>query len=206
MSKQILASVSVIAAVAAIAIGSTYAVTWSTKASIAGNTVTAPTLSITATAEGKTSPVADPLPFNATGLFPGDVTSPELRAVIANDSTVPMNLYMYLEGDGGAACYATKLAWQSSHPGSSVDPAWGGYTSIPANPGTITGAGDTNFALVYPNIWGESNKVLIAPSAQFGPGVEIALRQVVGFATDADNSYQGTSCAWTLHFVAEAAF
>lgn len=190
-----------IVAVAAVAIGGTYAA-WTATASISDNTVSTAQLSITATKQGKSSPVAEPLPFNATNLFPGSVTSPELRAVITNDSDVPMNLYMYLEGDGGAACHATKLAWQSSHPGSSVQ-TWGGYSTIPTNPGDITGAGDGNFTLVYPNLWGETNKVLIAPATEFGPDAEIALRQVVGFATDADNSYQDTSCKWTLHFVAE---
>ena len=201
MNKQIFGSVMAIVAVAAVAIGGTYAA-WTATASISDNTVSTAQLSITATAEGKSSPVAAPLPFNAKDLFPGDVTDPELRAVITNNSTKPMKLYMYLEGDGGDACYATKLAWQSSHLGSSVQ-SWGGYSTIPANPGTIAGDGDTNFKLVYPTLWGESNRVLIAPAAEFGPDAKIAVRQVVGFATDADNSYQDTSCKWTLHFVAE---
>ena len=200
MNKQIFGSVMAIAAVAAIAVGGTYAA-WTATASISDNTVSTAQLSITATKQGKSSPVADPLPFNATDLFPGSVTSSELRAVITNNSKVPMDLYMYLEGDRGAACDATKLAWQSSHPGSSVQ-TWGGYSTIPTNPGTIAGIGNDNFTLVS-NLWGESNKVLIAPATEFGPAAEIALRQIVGFATDADNTYQNTSCGWTLHFVAE---
>ncbi|GEM_PF-6194981 len=113
-----------------------------------------------------------------------------------------MKLYMYVEGDGGAACYATKLAWQSSHPGQSVLHGYAA-SSLPTDPGTIAGTGSDNFTLVYPTLWGESNKVLIADSSEFTAGAEIALRQIVGFATDADNSYQNTSCGWTLHFVAE---
>ena len=199
MNKQIFGSVMAIAAVAAIAVGGTYAA-WTATASIAGNTASTAHLSITATEEAKSPALA--LPFTATDLFPGSVTSPELRAVITNTSAKPMNLYMYVEGDGGVACDATKLAWQSSHPGGSVLRGYA-VSPLPTDPGTIAGDGDTNFTLVYPNLWGETHKVLIAPADEFGPGDEIALRQVVGFATDADNSYQDTSCKWTLHFVAE---
>lgn len=81
---------------------------------------------------------------------------------------------------------------------------------IPSNPGDIDGTGsDTNFTNVYSagnvytNLWGIGNKVLIADAADFGPGDEVALRQVVGFADDAPNALQGTTCGWTLHFVAE---
>jgi hypothetical protein len=207
--KKILISLVLVVAVATVASVATYAV-WNATANIDGNTIGAAQLSITATAAGKSSPVADPLPFSAEGLVPGSVTTPELRAVISNDSDVPLNLYMYVEGIGGAACSATKIAWQSSRPGNGV---LNGYSATPfppvLNPGQIDGTDSSlNFTNIYSasnvtNLWGIDNKVLIADSADFENGDKVALRQIVGFATDADNSYQGTSCEWTLKFVAE---
>jgi hypothetical protein len=208
--KKILISLVLVVAVATVASVATYAV-WSATANIAGNTISTAQLSITATAQGKGAPVADPLPFSVSGLIPGSVTDPELRAVITNDSDIPLDLYMYVQGVGGTACSATKIAWQSSHPGQGV---LHGYPAIPfppvLNPGKIDGSDSSdNFRNVYSagdvylNLWGVDNKVLIADASEFQPHAEIALRQIVGFATDANNSYQGKSCEWTLYFVAE---
>lgn len=209
MNKIIVSSILVLA-VATVASVATYAV-WSATANITGNTISTAQLSITATADGKPNPVADPLPFKAEGLIPGSVTTPELRAVITNNSDIPLDLYMYVQGVGGTACTATKIAWQSSHPGQGV---LHGYPASPfppvLSPGKIDGTGSSfNFRNVYSagdvydNLWSINNKVLIADSDEFEPHNEIALRQIVGFATDADNSYQGKSCEWTLYFVAE---
>lgn len=207
LNTKVLLSAGVIVAVAAALLGTTYAA-WSTSGSIAGNTVGAAQLSMTVTPEGKSDPLAVPLPFSVSNMLPGMTTSPEERAVIKNTSNVPLELYMYVEGAGGAACAATKIAWQASHPGNAP---FAGYTTIPTTPGNVDGAGtpatSNNFRLVYSgsylNFWGIGNKVLIAPASEFGPNQEVALRQVVGFANDADNSLQGTGCQWTLYFVAQ---
>ncbi len=141
-------------------------------------------------------------------MLPGDVTDPVERAVITNNSDVPLDLYMYLSGAGGAACSATKLGWESLHPfGVHV----AGYTSpaVPTDPGDVAASGSENFTLIYSagnthtNLWGAANRVLVAPASEFGNGDEVAMRQVVGLANDAANNLQGQSCVWTLNFVGE---
>lgn len=202
--KKILLSLGIIAFVAVAAVGATYAV-WSASDTIEGNTVSTAQLSITASGVQGGTPVATPLPFTVSNMLPGMVTAQEERAIITNTSDVPLDLYMYLGGTGGTACSAMKLAWQSSHPNNGVID---GYTSVPTDPGDVDEDGDNNFDLVYSplpdtGLWGVGNKVLIAPADEFEHNEQVALRQVVGLATDAANSLQGQSCAWTLYFVAE---
>ncbi|MFA4999138.1 MAG: hypothetical protein WC519_00095 [Parcubacteria group bacterium] len=202
--KRILLSGGIILSVVGVVAGATYAA-WTASTNIGGNTVSTAQLSITAAGSAGGSGITDPLPFSESGFIPGSVSDPQERAVITNNSGVPLDLYMYLDGSGDA-CYVTKLAWQSSV--LNTGPVLYGYASsptpAPSHPGKMDGSDtDSNFTVMYPNLWGVSNKVKIADAANFGPGTTIAMRQIIGLATDADNGYQGKACDWSVYFVGE---
>ncbi|MFA4999678.1 MAG: hypothetical protein WC519_03070 [Parcubacteria group bacterium] len=219
--KRILLSGGIILSVVGVVAGATYAA-WQAQDTIGGNTVSTAVLQIDANGAGKTDPYAVPLPFSLTNVIPGYVSTDEERAIIENKSGVPMDLYMYVGGAGGSACSAAKLAWQSSNPGGSVlkgyqAEAWPTSAGLMSQTSGVKGA-TGNFTLIYnndnpvlSNLWGAGNRVKIADAANFQPddGVTgfgndtIAVRQVLGFATDAPNNLQGTSCNWTLYFVGE---
>lgn len=200
LNRRVLLAAGVIVAMTALTLGATYAA-WTASDEIENNTVSTAVLSITA-AGVPGSGGAQPLPFSETNLLPGFVSTPEERATITNGSPVELDLYMYVSDVVGPACDATKLAWQSSTAGGG--PVWFGYTpgNEPELVGTIAGAGDTNFALLS-TLEGEGSKVLISDSANFEPGEVIAMRQIVGFADDADQSLHAGGCTWTLNFVGE---
>jgi len=199
LNKRVLLAAGVIVAMASLALGATYAA-WTASDDIAGNTLSTAVLGITAVGVPG-SGGAQALPFNETNVLPGDVSSPLERAIVTNDSTVPLNLYMYVDGVVGPACGATKLAWQSRLQGG---PVYYGFAiaAVLDDVGTIAGAGDINFTLLSV-LTAEPAKVLIADAANFAPGASVVMRQAVGFADDAIYGTHSGGCTWTLWFVGE---
>ncbi len=201
-ARMLLAS-GIIAAVAALALGATYAA-WQASSSIAGNTVSTANLTITAIgASGSTGNPADPKPINWTNARPGQVSTPEDRATVTNGSSVALDLHFYLEiassSDAGA-CAATNVAYQSSVAGGG--PVLVGYPAGPTPnvPGTIGAGGSFNFTPVN-NLVGVSNAKKIADDSQFGLGAVIAVREIAGLASDAAYPANAGTCVWTEHFI-----
>lgn len=207
LNKRVLLAAGVIVAMAAAALGATYAA-WNASDDVAGNTVSTAVLGISAAGAAGGSGVTVPLPFGATNVIPGTVTAPEERAVITNNSTIPLDLFMYWDAvtpsGAGNPCLMTKVAWQGAQAGTGV-----GLTGYPAGvPPTVVGASTDpagplgSFALLSVNT-GYANKVKIADDAIFGPGASVSMRQVAGFATDADYPANAGTCGWTTWFVGE---
>ncbi len=216
LNKKILLAGSVILAIAAIVAGATYAA-WVATAEIEGNTLGAAELSITAV--GAIGGDAIEKPIVADDILPGwtswEESDPDAahRALITNNSSIPLDLYFYIELEAGPqeACEAVALGWRSGQPGGGwatgyatpgaatvwyeEQPAglWGGYTGTPES------------GLLSPILGfvGVDNAVKIADDTQFtpeGPTQVVAMRQIAHFATDASNDLQGTTCQWTEHF------
>ncbi len=202
LNKKVLLAASVALAVAAVALGATYAA-WQASSSITGNTVSTANLSITAIgAAGSTGNPADPKPINWTNALPNQVSSPEDRATVTNNSSVALDLYMYLEvasSSNPGACAATNLAWQSSVAGGGS--VQFGYPAgpTPTGPGTL-GVGAGYFKPVN-SLEGIGGAVKIASSTVFGNGAVIAVREIAGLASDAAYPANAGSCVWTEHFV-----
>lgn len=188
LNKKILLSLGVIAFAAALGVGATIAA-FTASDTITGNTIATATVRIDA-AEVATGG-ATPKPVNASNLIPGEVDPHKYEAQITNNSSVPLNLYMYMTSSTGPACDKTKLAWQSTN--STGTTVLHGYTTEPT---LIT---DSNFDFLSAmNTLTE--KVLIASST--APGATIIVRQKVGLDTTATNSDQG-GCTWTDTFYGE---
>lgn len=196
LSKKVLLGLGVIGFIAAVVAGATYAA-WQASDEITGNTVSTAVLSIDASGVGTDN--SDPAPINFAGALPGDISSPEDRAIITNNSDVALDLYMYFENTEEATCAATKVAWQSSVAGGG--PVLFGYPigPLPDDVGTIAGVGDFNFTIAQ-SLEGPSY-VQLADSADFEPGETVALRELAGLATDADYGTHSGTCQWKEVFV-----
>ena len=143
LNKRVLLAASMIVAVAAAALGATYAA-WQGSAQIAGNTVSTVSMDILATGVAAYGQAAAPLVW--TDALPGETTDPLTRAEITNDGSTPMDLYMYLEPTG--TCTATKMAWRSGVVGTGIFD-YGFLGAVPTLVGTKAGVGtDDNFMLV----------------------------------------------------------
>ena len=211
LNKKVLLAASVIVAVAAIALGATYAA-WQASDNIDGNTVSTATLSITAEGvQGGAESTYEKPVFEEEVLpgfinFQADNSDQIARGIVTNDSSVALDLYMYFELTGGnpGACEATQIAWQSSQP-NSVN-VLGGY-AIGAEPNAATtiaaaDAASTNGGLsTVTNYAGIANAVKIADDSYFAPDAEVAVRQIAAFATDADYPDHSGSCTWNEVFV-----
>lgn len=204
LNKKVLLAASAIVAVAAIAAGATYAA-WQATSSISGNTVSTANLSITAagvTTAGGNPNVAKPI--NWSNVLPNTTSSPEERATVTNNSNVALDLWMYFEiTENSGSCNATNIAWQSSVSGGGSVIA--GYPAgpVPTNPGDIWATGASfNFQTLksLAPAWGGA-PVKIASSTDFGNGAVIAVRQIAGFANNADYGANSGNCGWTEHFV-----
>ncbi len=208
MNKKILLSGGIIAFVAAVALGATYAA-WQAQAVIESNTVTTAQLAITAQGVQGGAESTYAKPVFEEGVLPGFINFQEdngdqiARGIITNDSSIPLDLYMYFKNVSGAACAATKVAWQSSEPNSvnvlggyaiGNEPDEAGEIADPANPD----AGELALVSAYA---GPANAVKIADADYFVKGAEVAVRQIVAFATDAPNNLQGKNCIWKEVFV-----
>jgi len=204
INVRVLLSAGVIVAMAAAAIGATYAA-WTASDDIAGNTLSTANVSLTAVGLAGSGGVANPLPFGETNVLPGDVSSPVERAVVTNDGSVALDLKMYVDNVTGPACEATKIAWQSRSivsGGPNVNLL--GYTTDPVIVGSYGGpSGDTNFTRLA-DITGVGQAVLVASAADFEAGEKIAMRQLAGFANDAVQAQHSGGCSWTLYFIGEA--
>src|SRR5690606_37506163 len=130
LNKKVLLAAGTIAAVAAAALVATYAA-WQATDQITGNTVSTAQLKITAAGEagGTSAYPTEAKPIDWADALPGMTSSPEERAVVTNDSSIALDLWMYYENTDEAPCLATKVAWQSSLPGG---PVLGGYPAAPA--------------------------------------------------------------------------
>jgi predicted ribosomally synthesized peptide with SipW-like signal peptide len=210
LNKRVLLAGAVIAAVAALALGATYAA-WQASDSITGNTVGTAELAIDAV--GVAVPGTDPKPIIASNILPGWKSPAAERAEITNNSTVPLDLYFYVEnlvGEPGA-CDAVALAWRASTPGdgsnflgygttgdvatyeATLAGTIASYTPDPVTPGLLT---------LIENLEGPANAVKIANANNgFGPDQTIAIRQLAHFATDAAYPTHAGTCTWTEVFV-----
>lgn len=195
LNARVLLAVAAIVAVAALALGATYAA-WQATDSISGNTVSTASLSITAAGAAAYSLDASPIEWE--NALPGETSAPANRAEITNNSSIALDLYMYLEPVAGT-CTATKLAWRSGVAGSGIFD-YGYLGAEPTNVGTKAGAGDDNFELVGA-LAGVANHVMVADSTKFVPGAVIALQEIAGIATDADYPADAGTCEWTEVFV-----
>lgn len=192
LNKRVLLAASMIVAVAAAALGATYAA-WQGSAQIAGNTVSTVSMDILATGVAAYGQAAAPLVW--TDALPGETTDPLTRAEITNDGSTPMDLYMYLEPTG--TCTATKMAWRSGVVGTGIFD-YGFLGAVPTLVGTKAGVGtDDNFMLVS----AINTPVKIADDSKFTPGAVIALQALAGFATDADYPADAGTCEWVEHFI-----
>lgn len=196
LNKKVLLASSVILAVAAAALGATYAA-WQASDDITGNTVSTVTLGITA--EGAAGFGLDASPIVFTNATPGDISAPADRATIRNDSSVALDLWMYRVPTG--TCTATKVAWRAGVAGSGVFD-FGYLGATPTVVGNKDGSGGTgdNFELVGAHFDGPT-AVKLADDSKFLPGVSIALQEIAGLADDAAYPADAGSCTWTEIFV-----
>lgn len=195
LNVRVLLAVGVIAAVAAGALGATYAA-WQASDTIEGNTVS--TVELEITAAGAAGFGLDDSPIEWTGAMPGDISSPVDRATIENGSSVALDLWMYRVPTG--VCTATKVAWRAGIAGSGVFD-FGYLGAAPTVVGDKSGANtDVNFALVGSHTDG-ATALKVADDSKFVPGAIIALQEMAGFADDADYPADSGNCMWTEVFV-----
>jgi predicted ribosomally synthesized peptide with SipW-like signal peptide len=195
LNKKVLLAGSVVVAMAALALGATYAA-WQASDSIEGNTVS--TVELEITAAGAAGFGLDDSPIEWTGANPGDISSPVDRATITNDSSVALDLWMYRVPSG--VCTATKVAWRSGVAGSGIfDYGYLGAAPTVVGDKDGTNAGD-NFALVGAHTTG-GTALMVADSTKFTPGAVIALQEMAGLADDADYPADAGTCTWTEVFV-----
>lgn len=178
MSKRILLSGGVIAFVAAVALGATYAA-WTAYQDVTGNTVSA--------AEIKLKLIDGPnnfdmqKPLTASNLFPGQSTETATVRVV-NESSVPVGVYMKLKDvteTKPGFCAALTLAVNL-----------GTVSPTPADPASVS----------IDIAGGQVFKLGNLPAFQ---GNDNPYRTVSQFATldsNADNSLQGGNCTWTEEF------
>ncbi len=209
LNKKVLLAASVIVAMTALVLGATYAA-WQATDGIEGNTISTAVLGITA--EGVAAYGSESKPIIETEVLPGFKSSPAERAEVTNDSSMELDLWFYIDPVSGnpGACDATKIAWRASTPGDGSN--WMGYGTAIDNTtyetgssvGNVGDAGDPDngtFTLVSA-FYGAANAVKIADGSNgFGPGEVIAMRQMGGFAEDADYGLHNGECAWTEVFV-----
>jgi predicted ribosomally synthesized peptide with SipW-like signal peptide len=206
LNARVLLASGVIAAVAALALGATYAA-WQATSSIEGNTIGTANLEIEA--EGVSAYGSETKPITASNILPGWESDPAERAEITNNSSVALDLWFYVEplaSSTPAACDAMALAWRASTPGDGSNAM--GYgdayegTEV-GNIGDHSGVDtDTGAFSLVDNYTGVANAVKIADADDgFGPGQVIAIRQIAGFAEDAAYPTNSGSCEWTEVFV-----
>lgn len=181
--KKILVSVSIIAAIAAIVSGATYAY-FTAQDTITGNTISTATVKIKAS--GEANSVTLPKPIQGTNLVPGQWTA-WYRGAIFNQSSVPLKLYMYVDNLTGSACDKTVLQMTTGHAG-----------------------GNEQERTIYnnwlQNIAGVANKIEITgnpPFATVPAGWSQVVQQKAQLHDTADNAYVGTDCTWDEVFVGE---
>jgi hypothetical protein len=213
LNKKILLAASVIVAMTALVLGATYAA-WVATASIAGNTVSTAELNITAVgAEG-----ADAVekPITAENILPDWQSDPAERAIITNNSSMPLDLYYYVELTGGQtdACQALGLAWHAGPPGGdgtetmgyNAGGTWANTQAYEASNFTFTiaqllGVDEaTGLLSLIGNLEGQGNAVKIADASSFEDGEQIAIRELAYFADDADYPTNAGNCEWVEHF------
>jgi len=211
LNKKVLLAASVIVAVAAIALGATYAA-WQAADTIDGNTVSTAVMSITAVGQQGGAQSTYAKPVLEEDVLPGfinfqaDNSDQIARGLVTNDSDIALDLWMYfvLTSGNPGSCDATQIAWQSSQPNSSN--VLGGYAvgSEPSAATTIAvaDAASINGGLsTVTNYNGISGAVKVADDSYFVPGAEVAVRQIAAFATDADYGLHSGSCTWDEVFV-----
>jgi len=207
LNKRVILAGSVIVAVAAAAMGATYAA-WQASAVIDGNTVSTATMSITAVGAQGGAPNTVAKPVDEGDVLPGFISFPApenaARGLITNDSTVALDLYMYFDNVVGDACGATKIAWQASEPNSTnilggyaigSEPTVAGDISASSNPA----AGELSLVSAYAGV---GNAVQLADDTYFTNGAVVALRQISAFASDAAYPTHAGDCTWDEVFVA----
>lgn len=207
LNKKVLLAGSVIVAVAAAALGATYAA-WQAAATIDGNTVSTATMSITAVGAQGGAPNTVAKPVDEEDVLPGFISFPApenvARGLVTNNSSVALDLYMYFDNIVGDACDATKIAWQSSQPNSTT--ILGGYAigSEPTVAGLIGDMSDPDLGelSLVGAYAGVGNAVKIADDSYFVNGAQVALRQISAFASDASYPDHAGSCTWDEIFVA----
>lgn len=186
MNKKIIISLSVIAAVGAIVAGGTYAV-WTAQDTIEGNTVGTATLGLNINEEGGVGAV--PKPVNASNLLPGQwAPGPgyfeEYRAVITNQSTVPVNISMYvtITNETKDMCDYVLLNMRRNP------------FSEPYNTVIITGTS-------IDSLEGVDKKVSV--QGEIASGGMVTVREKVQLDENAPDAAQGGTCEWTEVFLAE---
>jgi len=209
LNKKVVLSLGVMGFVAALAAGATYAA-WQAQDTIEGNTVSTASLAIDA--YGEAAYGSDVKPVFETDVLPGDKGLPVDRALIENDSSVPLDLWFYIQPVAGnpGACDATKIAWRASTPGdgsnftgygTAGDNATYENTSVVGNIGDAGNKTGGTFTLVS-DFYGVGNAVKIADADNgFANGQTIAMRQIAGFASDASYPTHAGTCQWTEVFV-----
>lgn len=191
---RVLLSVGVIVAVAAATMGATYAA-WTASGGISGNTVSTATVSLTASGIANSTSVPAPvIESNVVPGYVGDAKSEEYRTLITNNGTVPLKVWMYVNASSSANCVSTKIAYQSSLPNSTT--IYYGYY-----PYSVLTSPEVSYFKFINDLEGVGDKVPVVDS--LAPGASVAVRTVPAFATDADQSLQGTTCEWSQVYYGE---
>jgi len=195
INVRVLLSAGVIVAMAAAAIGATYAA-WTASSTITGNTVSTANVSLTATGVANGSSVVSPV--SVSNVLPGYVapqTTGEFRTIVTNNGTVPLNVFMYVTGQTGPACASTKIAYQASLPNSTT--IYNGYFpySQLLNPEVI----QFSFLSALDDVVTEKVPVV----NNLAVGASVAVRTVPAFATNAPQALQNTTCVWSQVYYGE---
>jgi predicted ribosomally synthesized peptide with SipW-like signal peptide len=187
--KTIIKSLVLITAVAAVASVATWAV-FSATDNIPNNTVGTATVSIDAKGEANSSTASKPI--NVSNLVPGQFTA-WYRGGVVNNSTVPIKLYMYVDGlTVGGACDKINLQVTTGFAGSDA-----GERARNVYNGALTG------------LVGAGNRVEVTGNPPF-TAVPATWTQVIQqkaqLDSSADNTYQAKTCTWNEVFVGESTF
>jgi hypothetical protein len=181
---NIIKSLIIVIAVAAIAGGATYAGVFSAQDNIPGNTVSTATVVFDAHNFSGNKPIGT-IPV-VGGLVPGQFTS-DGRAELYNKSEVPVKIYMYVTGLNGDACGKTNLEVKTG----------------------FAGGNETERTVLYnalTNIDSPAERVEVTGNPPFvtaGPNITQVIHQRAQLDSSADDSYQGKTCKWDEIFVAE---
>jgi predicted ribosomally synthesized peptide with SipW-like signal peptide len=188
--KKILLSVSTLAFIGALVAGGTYAA-WNATAGIDGNTVSTGSLSLNIEKEGGFGALEKPV--IAGNLFPGQWApgpgvNDEFRAVVKNDSSVAVDIEMYVDDENGL-----------TNENNVCD-----YMLLTVRTFTPAGVGFDVETIVdsepVSSLFGEDNAVTVQNNV--ASDLEIAVRQKVQLDPEAPNTVQGSECKWNEIFVA----
>lgn len=187
--KKILLSGGLIVAVAAVALGATYAA-WSASTTIEKNTITTATLSL-----GKNGLIEKPIEgADAQNLLPGDYTNWG-RAGIHNTSSVPLKLFLkvHITGNPNNVCDVTNLE------------LWTGHAETPASQPNESDRqiSDGSWTIAALAAGDPVELTGNPPFAELQANWTQVFWQRAQLDADANNSYQGGACEWTEEFIGE---